>query len=707
MLREGRALRSQGEDVVVGFVDTRGRPRTIEAIGGLEVVPPLDDTGDMDTAVVLARKPGVALVDDLGRHAAGIAALREAGIDVITTADVADVQRAAEAVEAVTGHAPPATISDEVLDTADAVQFVDSSPEALRKRLGHGNIYPPDQVGVALATEFQTARLAALREVGLRLIADTLPAPDSERQREREPQDVLVAVTSADRARPLVQHGQRLARRGSAACSVLVIGPAPQRATIAARVREEALDARILEREGDPANVIPQAVRQINARQLVVAAPPPGLLDRLGGGAMERLRGSVIERLIAQLPDVHLHVLPAPAADAATLGDGVVAASGPSSPAAGPPGGGRRRPRGTIRVYLGYARGCGVTTAMLEEGARRKARGADVVAVGVQARGREGVTSLLEDLDQVGTVPSVAGPARPGAEAAWSGTEAVLSGTEAALSGAGAAQSGAEAPVGIEAILARRPEVVCLDDVSAPVTEGESRLTAARRLADAGINVVTTARLGQALDEATLLALADEIELVDVAPSALIDRVRRGEIVPLDQVDEALATEFAPDELAARRERAFRIVAEHGDRRLAGYRGSGPSADGAQRPSILACVAPQPGMEQLIRRAAALAAQVDGEFQAATVAREHPAGEEERLLSGYATLVGQLGGDLARLDGDSPAAALVAYARQHGTSEMVLARSDHNRPGRYPVLRELAGTASGLDLHVLPITPPP
>ena len=219
MLREGRALRSQGEDVVIGFADTRGRPRTVEAIGGLEIVPPLDDAGDMDTAAVLARKPDVALVDDLGRHAAGIVALREAGIDVISTADVADVQRAAEAVEAITGHAPPATIADEVLDAADAVQFVDSSPEALRKRLGHGNIYPPDQVGAALATEFQTARLAALREVGLRLVADTLPAPDSERQREREPQDVLVAVTGPDRARALVQHGQRLARRGSAACS--------------------------------------------------------------------------------------------------------------------------------------------------------------------------------------------------------------------------------------------------------------------------------------------------------------------------------------------------------------------------------------------------------------------------------------------------------------------------------------------------------
>jgi NitT/TauT family transport system ATP-binding protein len=671
MLREGRALRSQGEDVVIGFADTRGRPRTIEAIGGLETVPPLDDTGGMDTAALLARKPGVALVDDLGRHAAGIAALRDAGIDVISTADVSDVQRAAEAVEAITGDPAPATISDQVLDAADAVQFVDSSPEALRKRLGHGNIYPPGQVQEALATDFETARLAALREVGLRLVAGTLPAPDADRPREREPQDVLVAVSSPDRARALVQHGQRLARRGSAACAVLVLAPAAQRPAIIERVREEASDTRILEREGDPANVIPQAVRQVSARQLVVAAPPPGLLDRLGGSAIERLRGSVVERLIAQLPDVHLHVLPAPEDEA--LGDGVVAAADAAGAAAGPAGV-SRRPRGAIRVYLGYARGTGVTTAMLEEGARRKSRGADVIAAGVQARGREGVTSLLEDLDQVGT--AAPGPDDP---------------------------AGTEEPVYTDVILARRPEVVCLDDVSAPVTSGETRLTAARRLADAGINVVTTARLGQALDEATLLALADEIELVDVPPPALIDRVRRGEIVPPDQIEHALATEFAPDQLAVRRERAFAIVAEHGDRRLAAYRGAGPLADGAQRPSILACVAPAPGMESLIRRAAALAAQVDGEFRAATVTGA-PAAEE--LLSGYAALVAQLGGDLARLDGESPAAALVAYARQHGTSEMVLARSDHNRPGRYPVLRELAGTASGLDLHVLPITPP-
>ena len=156
---------------------------------------------------------------------------------------------------------------------------MDSSPEALRKRLGHGNIYPPDQVGVALATEFQTARLAALREVGLRLVAEhPRPPPTADRSREREPQDVLVAVSSPDRARwPCVQHGPA-AWPGAAARPAPCWSSAPRRAAGHRDHRAGARGVRatpgILEREGDPANVIPQAVRQISARQLVVAAPP-------------------------------------------------------------------------------------------------------------------------------------------------------------------------------------------------------------------------------------------------------------------------------------------------------------------------------------------------------------------------------------------------------------------------------------------------
>ena len=129
----------------------------------------------MDLTAVLARKPAVALVDYLGRHAAPIEALRSAGIHVISTANVADVQQVAKEVEAVTGEPAPGTITDAILASVDALQFVDSSPEALRKRLGHGNIYPPDKIDAAMQTEFQPARLAALREIGLRLVAATRP----------------------------------------------------------------------------------------------------------------------------------------------------------------------------------------------------------------------------------------------------------------------------------------------------------------------------------------------------------------------------------------------------------------------------------------------------------------------------------------------------------------------------------------------------
>ncbi|HEY5017770.1 MAG TPA: AAA-associated domain-containing protein [Streptosporangiaceae bacterium] len=657
MLREGRALRSQGEDVVIGYVDTRGRPRTAEAIGGLEIVPPRPDTGDLDTGAVLARKPGVVLADDLGRHAADIEALRDGGIDVISTADVADVQRVAAAVQEVTGRQPAAAVSDEMLAAADEVQFVDSSPEALRKRLGHGNIYPPDQVSEALAGEFQTPVLAALREIGLRLIADTLPAPPA--ARTRPPQDVLVAVTDPDQAEEVVSHGIRLARRAGARCSVLLLGPPQQRAVAASRIRRSAVaaDAREIERTGDPVTVISQSARETGARHLVLAAVPPGLLDRL--------RGSVIERLLVQLPDVDLHILTGSPrgrspADAAEAPEPAATSTEASAPAAGRP------PRAPIRVYLGYARGCGTTTAMLEEARRRRARGADVVVAAVEARGREGVSVLLEGLEQIGDGTSL----------------------------------------DTDAVLARRPEVVCLDEVSATTTTGESRLAAARRLADAGIAVVATAHLGDGLDEASLLALADEIELVDVAPSVLIERVRRGEIVPPEQVEQALATDYAPAELTERREHAFRIVAEHAERRLAAYRQDDARAAGADaRPAILACVAPRPGMEQLIRRSAALAAQVDGEFLAATVADPRPDSEESSLVVAYAGLVAQLGGELTVLPGASPALVLAEFAGRRRISVMMLARNAPH-PGRYPVLRELTGRAAHVELHVLPAEPP-
>jgi NitT/TauT family transport system ATP-binding protein len=437
MLREGRALRDHGEDVVIGFVQTHGRPRTEEAIGGLEIIPPRPpgDSGEMDLDAVLARRPAVVLVDDFGRHKQAIAALRDAGIDVLSTVDVYDLERAADTVEAMTGHSAAAAVPDAALAGADDVRFVDSSPEALRKRLGHGNIYPPEQAGAALAGLFTVANLATLREIGLQVVAETLTtSPATQRH---EPPGVLVALTAADQAGTLVQRGIRLARPTGATCTVL-LPTLPAGAADALRQAAEDAGATVIGPEGgDPAAAITGTVRETGARHLVVAAAAASRRDRWPP-SLTRRPSSLAERLADQLPGVHLHITPA---QARLLSDDN--AGGPSRTADGMDAGQERR-RGAVRVYLGYAPGCGVTTAMLEEARRRRSRGSDVVVAAVDCQGREAVSAALEGLELIG--------------------------------------DGSTLDTG--AVLGRRPEVACVDDLS--VTDpgtGETRPGGSPRLA--------------------------------------------------------------------------------------------------------------------------------------------------------------------------------------------------------------------------------
>jgi NitT/TauT family transport system ATP-binding protein len=634
MLREGRARRDRGEDVVVAYVRAHGRPRTEEAIGGLEVVP-CDATENMDITAVLKRHPAVALVDDFRRNAAGIERLREAGIDVISTVDVTDLDRAAGLVTGATGTQQAATVSDAELAQADDIRFVDNSPEALRKRLGHGNIYPADQTAGALAGLFSVDTLARLRETGLQVVTETLsgqaPAGNGESP------GVLVVVAAADQADQLVRRGIRLARPSGATCTVLVTSE--DAAAVKNRAREAG--ATVIVRSGaDAAATIVQTAHETSARHLVLAGTSARLLDRW--------RPSLEERLASQLPDVHLHI----------EGTGDAPEEGrPVSEA--PPA--QSRPRGTIRVYLGYAPGCGSTTAMLEEARRRRSRGADVVVAAVNTHDREAVNAALDGLELVGD-----------------GT--VLD---------------------TDAVLRRRPEVVCVDDLAAACTGGENRITGARRLAEAGISVIATASSCGTLDEESILALADEMELVDVPPTALADRARRGEIAPSDR---------SLEELTALREKAFGMVTEHADRQLAAYQqrggaaaadlsAAGPDADGAAgRPVILTCAIPLTSRESLIRRASALAAKVAGDFLVVAVtATDAP----DARVETYRAVTAQLGGEFTVLTG-APATALTEFARQRGVTELLLARDADGDSNRFPLLRELVRGAAGTEIHLLP-----
>ncbi|HEY1623979.1 MAG TPA: AAA-associated domain-containing protein [Streptosporangiaceae bacterium] len=658
MLREGRARGERGEDVVVGLARTHGRPRTEEAIDGLEMVPSSADA--MDTGAVLKRHPAIALVDDFRQNAAGIEQLREAGIDVISTVDVTDLDRAADIVASATGKRPPRTISDAELAQADDIRFVDNSPEALRKRLGHGNIYPADRASIAVTGLFSVATLARLREIGLQVVTETITGPatgsaatgpaatgsaaigsaaigTATRGSPSGPAGVLVAVLAADQGAPLVRRGVRLARPGGATCTVLV--SSEDAVTVKSLARDAG--ANVIVRSGtDAGATITQTVHETGARHLVLAGTSARLLSRW--------RPSLEERLARQLPDVHLHI--------AGTGD---------TPAAAPAAQRERiHERGTVRVYLGYAPGCGSTSAMLEEAGRRRSRGSDVVVATVETRGREAVHAALEGLE---------------------------------LAGDGTA-------LDASAVLRRRPEVVCVDDLTAAGPDGQNRISGARRLAEAGLNVIATVSMGSMrdnpTDEEAVLALADEMELVDVPPAALAERARRGEIA---------ATGASLEDLTALREQAFGIVAEHAERQLAAYRqrgGSGPDAggpdgsgpDGDGRPVILTCAIPLTDREPLIRRASALAARVAGDFLVATVTA---AGSPDPHVDSYRALTAQLGGEFAVLHG-APAAALAEFARQRGVTELLLARDAVGDSHRFPLLRELVRATVGSEIHLLP-----
>src|SRR3954454_3550167 len=190
MLEEGHRRLSRGTDVVVGYVDTRGRPHTAERLAGLSVVPrrSFGRFQEMDLAAVLAGRPAVALVDDLAHtNAPGsgpnahrwedVEDLLAAGIDVITTVNVQHLESLKDVVEEITGRVEHEAVPDAVVRAADQVELVDMAPEALRRRMAHGNVFPPERVDAALPRYFRAGTLNARRELALRWLAGRVDEP--------------------------------------------------------------------------------------------------------------------------------------------------------------------------------------------------------------------------------------------------------------------------------------------------------------------------------------------------------------------------------------------------------------------------------------------------------------------------------------------------------------------------------------------------
>src|SRR5262245_4982680 len=236
MLGEARRRLERGTDVVVGLVETHGRAKTAALLDGLEALPRKELTyrerpfNEMDLDALLARKPEVAIVDELAhtnvpgsrneKRWQDVDELLDAGIDVISTLNVQHLESLNDVVERITGVVQRETIPDAIVRRADQIELVDMSPEALRRRMAHGNIYAPERIDAALANYFRPGNLAALRELALLWVADRVEEnlqgymdahgiSDSWERRER----VVVAITGAPGGEQLVRRAARIAGR--------------------------------------------------------------------------------------------------------------------------------------------------------------------------------------------------------------------------------------------------------------------------------------------------------------------------------------------------------------------------------------------------------------------------------------------------------------------------------------------------------------
>ncbi|HEY8286932.1 MAG TPA: universal stress protein [Chloroflexota bacterium] len=337
MLQEGHRRKERGTDVVIGLVETHGRPRTAEQIGDLEVVPPraIPYNGvivrEMDTEAVIARRPRVALVDELAHtNVAGsrhekryedVQDLLAAGITVISTLNIQHIESLNDIVKQVTGVSVRETVPDWVLDEAEQVELIDMAPEALIQRMKHGNIYPPDQARRALDNFFTAGNLTALRDLALRATAREVEV-QLNRQMHGQQGDQGAPVAVADRIMVAVDHrpiGKALIRRGWRIASALkgelvVAHVEPVRGARAARTVEDErhlranlqladeLGAQVVRLRGKPADEVVAYAHANRVTQLVIG-------QSTRGRWAEMVQGSVTHDLLRKARGIDVLVV--------------------------------------------------------------------------------------------------------------------------------------------------------------------------------------------------------------------------------------------------------------------------------------------------------------------------------------------------------------------------------------------------------------
>ena len=331
MLSEARRRAQRGTDVVAAAVQTHGRPPIEDLLSGIEQIP--TPRGELNVEAVLERAPQVALVDDLAQSNPpssrnphrwqDVIELLNGGLDVISTLNIEHLESLSDVVEQITGVIQRNSVPDHVVRTADQIELVDMSPEALRRRMAHGNIYPADQIDAALTRYFRVGNLSALRELALLWLADRVDEGLERYRRDHNIADtwatrerVIVALTGGPEQHVLLRRGARIAARGAGGELHAVHVESPRGSSAGL---EQVVRLRLVTEElggthhtvvaQDAAEAVLHLARSLNASLIVVGASRRARWRKVLGGA------EVSERVVAGSGDIDVLVVNHPLAD--------------------------------------------------------------------------------------------------------------------------------------------------------------------------------------------------------------------------------------------------------------------------------------------------------------------------------------------------------------------------------------------------------
>ncbi|WP_419878276.1 universal stress protein [Brevibacillus centrosporus] len=664
LLMEGQSLKKKGIDVVVGMLGTATRPKLAEQLEGLEKVPAIswiaqsEEKCDLDVAAIVARDPEVVLVDGLAHRNRADAPrqtrlddvlyLLNRNISVIATVNVYELAGMKELAERLTKAEVriDQCVPEDTLALADEVKLLDVTPESMLKRLEEGNIEAAQTPNLL----FRRDNLHVLRELALRFVANGVNE-DLEDYREKHgmvgasgaTERVLVSAQYHWNGSILVRRGQQVAKRLGGELLVVCFQSQAKKLT-----KEEATFRRsigkLVEKVGGVFEERPLQ-RNMDVANELVAYAMDNNVTRIVMGQSKRTRweevwyGSVVHRILRKTRNIDILIV----ADRSERdGERVL----PTKRSVVKPNPYRRLSeeeveqeigkirRGTLKVYVGAAPGVGKTYTMLREGNELAQKGIDVVIGLLETHGRK------ETLEQVGALPLIARKQIPY-------KNVVLE------------------EMDTDAIIRRNPEVVLVDELAHTNVQGsinEKRHQDVEEILSAGISVISTMNiqhlesLNDSVEQITgirvretvpdhILHQAEEVELIDISPKALRQRMREGNIYAMEKVEQSLNHFFKTGNLIALRELALREVADDVDERLEAWERRTLRGPWRQQEVIFVCVNLRADSERLIRRGFRIAYRLKARWYVAYVQDHEPlTAEEQQQLDKLKKLTERLGG---------------------------------------------------------------